>query len=296
MYGPDAVGRGHADPIEVSRALWMVQDTIIVSDVTLTVPRGQRVVILGPNGAGKSSLLKLMGLMMQPNTGAVRVFGQDPWSMGAAGMRSVRTRLGWIPQGLQVVGRLSVLNNAVLGSLARVPPWKTLFGWFPETEMENARQALKAVGMSDKMDRRTDTLSGGERQKVAIARALVQGGDILLADEPTAALDPVASVEMMRLIRDLTRERNLTTVAVLHDIDLAMEFADRIIGMNEGRVVLDLPAAQVEREQLDRLYHHLPPEKGLNETAAAGARPPGVARRTGKAVLRLLSGKDTDGG
>lgn len=292
------------DPIEVNRALWMVQGNIIVSDVSLTIPHGQRVVILGPNGAGKSSLLKLMGLVMQPDSGHVSIFGQDPWAFGAERMRSLRSRMGWIPQGLQVVGRLSVLNNAVLGSLARVSPWKTLLGWFPPDEMDRARSALKAVGMADKADRRTDTLSGGERQKVAIARALVQGGDILLADEPTAALDPVASHEMMRLIRELTRDRGLTTVAVLHDIDLAMEFADRIIGMSDGKVVLDSPASQVDRLQLDRLYHHLPPEKAGGAVGGVGAdgqasisdRPVGVARRTGKAMLRLLSGKDTDAG
>lgn len=285
----------NAAPISVNRALWMAQDAIIVSDVTLTIEQGQRVAILGPNGAGKSSLLKLMGLVMPPTAGQVSVFGKDPWGLGTSSMRTLRARMGWIPQGLQVVGRLSVINNAVLGSLARVSPWQTLFGWFPPDEMERARAALQSVGMEDKAHRRTDTLSGGERQKVAIARALVQGGDILLADEPTAALDPVASREMMQLIRELSRQRGLTTVTVLHDIELALEFADRIIGMSDGRVVMDSPASAVDRVQLDRLYHHLPPEAPGRHSAGVEEQPaPGMARRTGKAVLRLLSGR-TDG-
>jgi phosphonate transport system ATP-binding protein len=277
-----------APPIEVNRAFWMVQDTVIVSDVSLSIERGQRIVILGPNGAGKSSLLKLMGLIMQPSMGQVAILGQNPWAMGTEGMRALRTRIGWIPQGLQVVGRLSVMNNAVLGSLARVSPLKTLIGWFPDEEIERARAALQAVGMEDKADRRTDTLSGGERQKVAIARALVQGGEVLLADEPTAALDPVASRDMMQLIRDLSRDRNLTTVTVLHDIDLALEFADRILGMSDGKLVLDAPASAVQREQLDRLYHHLPPD---GPGSSGGERAVSAARRTGKAVLRLLTGR-----
>ena len=274
-------------PVSVSRALWMAKDNIIVSDVSLTIPQGQRVVILGPNGAGKSSLLKLMGLMMPPSSGHVHIFGQEPWATSQSKIRSVRSRIAWIPQGLQVVGRLSVLNNAVLGCLARVSPLKTLFGWFPEDEIEKARQALQEVGLEALCGRRTDTLSGGERQKVAIARALVQGGDILFADEPTAALDPVASRDMMQLIKRLSKERGLTTVTVLHDIELAMEFADRIVGMSDGKLVLDLPTSEVRKEQLDRLYHHLSPDAAdpvAKVTAAA-------VLGKGSAVLRLLYGR-----
>ncbi|MCE2680508.1 MAG: ATP-binding cassette domain-containing protein [Burkholderiales bacterium] len=274
-------------PVAVSRALWMARDNIIVSDVSLSIPQGQRVVILGPNGAGKSSLLKLMGLMMPPSSGHVHIFGHEPWVESQSKIRHVRSRIAWIPQGLQVVGRLSVLNNAVLGCLARVSPLKTLLGWFPEEEIEKARQALQEVGVESLSGRRTDTLSGGERQKVAIARALVQGGDILFADEPTAALDPVASRDMMQLIKRLSQERGLTTVTVLHDIDLAMEFADRIVGMSDGKLVLDLPTSEVRKEQLDRLYHHLspvepPPVVKMSATAVLGK---------GSAVLRLLAGR-----
>ena len=242
--------------IQASRVSWMVKSELIVSDVSVSIHQAERIAILGPNGAGKSSLLKILGLMNQPCSGELQLFGEDIRRTTVRSRRQLRSRVAWIPQGLQVVGQVTALTNAMLGALSRVNPLTSLFGWFPTHEAANAHHALTAVGVDHMADRRTDSLSGGERQKVAIARALVQGGDIVLADEPTAALDPAASEDMMLLLRKLSSERGLTTVVVLHDIDLAMGFADRILGMKNGRLVLDAPVKDLNRADLDALYTH----------------------------------------
>jgi phosphonate transport system ATP-binding protein len=266
--------------VQLKRVSWLAGKQLIVSDVSIEIYQGQRVAILGPNGAGKSSLLKLMGMMIAPSFGELHLLGTDMLKASVIERRRLRRRVAWIPQGLQVVGRLSARVNAVLGALGRVSPIQSLFGWFPASELQNASHALDEVGMLHLANRRTDTLSGGERQKVAIARALVQGGDVVLADEPIAALDPVASREMLKLLKELSMERGLTTVVVLHDVDLALEFADRILGVKHGRVVVDVRAEQVRRSDLDDLYHsnpvvnaigpaiatdHLPTSEGLKE-------------------------------
>ena len=242
--------------IHANRIGWMAKKELIVSDVTLTIRRAERIAILGPNGAGKSSLLKLLGLMNTPSCGELSIFEQDVRHTSVKTRRQMRSQIAWIPQGLQVVAQLNALTNALLGALSRVNPLTSLLGWFPQREVEQAHQALSAVGMSHMADRRTDSLSGGERQKVAIARALVQGGEIVLADEPTASLDPAASEDMMMLLKKLSSELGLTTVVVLHDIDLAMGFADRILGMKNGRLVLDAATKDISRADLDTLYQH----------------------------------------
>ncbi len=242
--------------ISASRIAWMAGKELIVSDVSLDIYQGQRVAILGPNGAGKSSLLKLLGMMNTPSCGQLTLFDQDLTHTTVKTRRQLRSRIAWIPQGLQVVGQLSAVSNAVLGALGRVNPLTSLIGWFPASEMTKAHQALADVGLDALSGRRTDSLSGGERQKVAIARALVQGGEVVLADEPTASLDPMASRDMMLLLKRLSSDRGLTTVAVLHDVELALSFADRIIGMKHGKIVLDIDTQHVHRDELEALYAH----------------------------------------
>lgn len=220
---------------------------VLLRDIGLRITAGERVALVGHNGAGKSTLLRaLTGFNGQGcvTRGSLRVLGTDVAIAGHAEggglLRRLRARVGQVHQGLHLVGRLSALDNVLIGGAGRhISSWTWLRRW-PASERLAAQAALARVGLGGAGHRRTDTLSGGERQKVAIARALHQGAPLLLADEPTASLDSEAADEVVGLLSAVTSGHPVTLVCVVHDLELLPRLADRAIALRRGRVVADV--------------------------------------------------------
>jgi phosphonate transport system ATP-binding protein len=227
----------------------------VLAGVSLTLRQGERVALIGPNGAGKSTLLKLLTGLVGASRGEVMVLDRALHRhVPKQALREMRAEVGQVFQGLHLVPRLSALENVLLGSLARN---RTFLSWarlFPEAEVARAEAALLAVGMLGNAHMRADRLSGGERQKTAIARVLMQAPRLILADEPTAALDPRASTDIAGLLSSLALQHAMTMLTVVHDPGLLPLLARRVIGMRDGAIVFDLPVDAVDDDSLARLY------------------------------------------
>lgn len=213
---------------------------------------GSFTVVLGPSGAGKSTLLRLINGLEIPTSGAVLIDGE---AIGKGNLRHVRSRVAMVFQQFNLVDRLSVLTNVLTGRLAHRSWIGSVFYLFRKEDMGIAQEALARVGLTDKAWNRADKLSGGQQQRVGIARALAQHPQVILADEPVASLDPVSSEEIMSLLREICDRDKITVVVNLHQVDLARRFADRIIGMNSGRIVFDGSPEQLTQPMLRTIYH-----------------------------------------
>jgi phosphonate transport system ATP-binding protein len=218
------------------------------------VGRGEFVAILGPSGAGKTTLLRALNRLVEPTAGTVRIAGHPVTGAAPAALRAVRRQVGMIFQQFNLVRRLSVLDNVVAGRLGYVAPLPSVVGRFPERERALARDCLAQVGLAHLATRRADTLSGGEQQRVAIARALAQTPAVILADEPTASLDPALTDTIMGTLRHINAERGLTVIVSQHQLATALAYATRIVGLRHGRVVFDGPPAAVTQPVVDRIY------------------------------------------
>lgn len=225
----------------------------ILSVDSLTISPGEKVAILGRNGAGKSTLLRCLNGFVKPTSGQVVVNGRTVYPLRRErDLRPVRAEIGQVLQGLHLVGRLSALENVLVGCLAKMPRLRSWARLFTPDEIQRAQAALKAVGMLELSEKRADKLSGGERQKVAIARMLMQQPQLVLADEPTAALDPTAADEVCELLVKSTQ--NSTLITVVHNVSLVPLLSHRVIGLKAGKLVLDCPSAQLSPQQLESLY------------------------------------------
>lgn len=243
--------------VHLSRVVVCAGERTILDNIDLTLRHGERVALVGPNGAGKSTLLKLLTGIVHPSHGEVHVLDRALHLAPSAHLlRSLRAEVGQVFQGLHLVHRLSTLENVLLGSLARHRSCLTWARLFPKAEVARAEAALQAVGMLDKAQMRADRLSGGERQKAAIARMLIQAPRLILADEPTAALDPMASTDIAGMLSSLARQHAITLITVVHDPGLLPLLAERVIGMRQGKVVFDLPVGEVDDNCLARLYRN----------------------------------------
>ncbi|WP_089687548.1 phosphonate ABC transporter ATP-binding protein [Billgrantia gudaonensis] len=208
-------------------------------DVSFRVPQGQTLGLIGPSGAGKSTLIRCINRLVEPTSGAIHLGDTDLAALGSRDLRRARRRIGMIFQEYALVERLTVMENVLSGRLGYVPFWRSFTRRFPGRDIENAYRLLDRVGLLDHADKRADALSGGQRQRVGIARALAQEPELLLVDEPTASLDPKTSRQIMRLITEIGAERNLPTIVNIHDVPLAQQFVDRIIGLRSGELVFD---------------------------------------------------------
>ena len=219
----------------------------------LTINHGERIAIVGHNGAGKSTLLRLLSGFLPPSHGQIEVLGHNlSQPLPGADLRALRVELGQVMQGLHLVARLSARENVLIGSLGRITGWRSWARCFPADEICRAEAALSAVGLLSHAATRADRLSGGERQKVAMARLLMQNPKLILADEPTAALDPSAAAEVCRLLCEAAATATLITV--VHTPSLLPLLAERVIGLKQGQIVFDLPIAAVDAEKLTNLY------------------------------------------
>jgi phosphonate transport system ATP-binding protein len=228
----------------------------ILDIASLTIAPGERVAIIGHNGAGKSTLFKVLTGFVQPSHGSVQVLDFPlGTTLSARQWRMLRRDIGQVLQGLHLVGRLSVLDNVLIGALGRINGWRGWARLFPAAEIQKAEAALQQVGMLAHANTRADQLSGGEKQKVGVARMLMQGPRLILADEPTAALDPSAAAEICQLL--VTAAAGATLLTVVHNPALLPVLAHRVIGLRQGKVAFDLPLAQVDDRLLVGLYRPL---------------------------------------
>jgi len=223
-------------------------------DVDLDVEEGERVALVGPSGAGKTTLLRLCHGAIAQARGEVDVLGQRWIGVPDREVRAVRRRVGTIHQQLHLVGPLRVVHNVNAGRLGSWSTARALWSLVRPAEVQAARAALASLGIDHKLYERTDRLSGGEQQRVALARVLVQRPDLILADEPVSSLDPHRSDEVMRLLTEVVVGRQRTLLVSLHDFDIARRRCDRLIGLRQGRVTFDLPASQVTDQHRADLY------------------------------------------
>lgn len=225
-----------------------------LTKVDLEVPAGQIVGLIGPSGAGKSTLIRCINRLVEPSAGQVFLKDTEITALSRGALSRARRRIGMIFQEYALVERLSVMENVLSGRLGYVSFWRSFARRYPLRDIEKAFMLLDRVGLTDHADKRADALSGGQRQRVGIARALEQDPDLLLVDEPTASLDPKTSRRIMRLITEICRERELPAIINIHDVMLAQSFADRIVGLNAGRVVFDGKPGALDHDALTTIY------------------------------------------
>ncbi len=233
---------------------WPKSERPVLSDISLAVRRGEFVVILGANGSGKTTFLKCIVRLIAPASGSVVVAGHDMTHLAGASLQRARQGNALITQSVHLVKRRSVLANVATGSLGRRRDWWTAAGGFPQAELGEARRHLQTVGLEHLGAQRAATLSGGQAQRVAIARALAQQPRVLLADEPVANLDPEAVGDVLRLLRRLAHREGLAVLCVLHQPDLALAYADRVVGFHAGEIAFDVASSAVSQAMVDTLY------------------------------------------
>lgn len=252
----------HSEPVfELKHVTQQFGPFPALSDINLRIDAGERVALVGSSGAGKSTLIQLLNGTLLPTKGEIWVLGRNLSHLNARQLRQVQRGLGTIYQQFHLVDNLRVIHNVNAGHLGRWSFFKALFSLFVPLEVAQARQALAQVGIADKIYARTDRLSGGQQQRVALARVLVQDPLVILADEPIASLDPERSREVMALLRQLTQDQARTLVVSLHALEFAQTYCERIIGLQQGRIVFDAPTELVTSAMLDDLYQLEPGDR-----------------------------------
>ena len=243
-----------------------------LDDVKLGFRTSEITVLLGLSGSGKSTLLRHLNGLHTPTSGNVRVLGQDVAALKKQELRKLRRDIGFIFQSFNLVGPMSVLENVCTGALGRLKGPRLSLMSYPKSVKQEALETLERVGLEKLAHQRADTLSGGQQQRVAIARALMQHPKILLADEPVAALDPVSSGSVISLLEQICREDKITVIASLHQVQLAIDFADRIVGLQAGKVGFDRPTAGMTPASAQEIYESVAVAPVPSEArASAGA-------------------------
>ena len=228
--------------------------TVALDGVDLDIAEGELVALIGPSGAGKSTLLRCLNGFVAPTRGEVRVGGVTVTGAMGERLRLIRAGIGFIFQQFNLQRRLSVLENVLIGGLARAPRLRSLLGLFPASDVVRARAALARVGLGGLDERRVDTLSGGQQQRVAIARVLVQEPRVILADEPMASLDPALSESVLALLQRISDEDGITVVTSLHVLDLARRYSRRVIGLRAGGVAYDGSPESLTEAAAQRIF------------------------------------------
>ncbi|MDM0088541.1 MULTISPECIES: ATP-binding cassette domain-containing protein [unclassified Variovorax] len=222
--------------------------------VTLAARDGERIAVIGPSGAGKTTLLRVLGAALRPGEGSVQALGTAPWRLPPAPLRRLRARIGTVHQAPPIAPRLRVVSAVLAGRLGQWSTARALRSLLHPADIEGAHEALARVAMEDRLFERCDRLSGGQLQRVGIARTLYQRPALLLADEPVSALDPTLADATVRTLIAQSEATGATLVASLHAVDLALRWFPRIVGMRDGGVLFDRPAAEVTQAMLVALY------------------------------------------
>ncbi len=238
--------------------------------VDLTVNDGELLALIGPSGAGKSTLVRCINRLVEPTQGTITLDETDLTALDHSRLRIARRDIGMIFQEYALVERLSVMENVLSGRLGYVGFWKSARRRFPREDVRRALSLLDRVGLREYVDVRADQLSGGQRQRVGIARALEQQPRLLLVDEPTSSLDPKTARQIMRLIVELVKERDLTMIINIHDVDLARLFTERIVGLRDGKVVFEGTPADLDDDALTEIYGEEDWQAGKTPSDAVG--------------------------
>ncbi len=225
-----------------------------LNDVSLEIEQGEFVAIIGLSGAGKSTLLRTINKMHDFTDGTLEVNGQSVKDLKGKELRHFRRKIGMVFQSFNLITRTSVIKNVLTSRVPDLSPIKSLLGLYSKEDKIAALEALDKVGILDKAYFRTDKLSGGQQQRVALARTLAQKPEIILADEPVAALDPVTAKEVMNDFKRINKEMNISVLINIHHVDLALEYADRVIGIKAGKIIYDGPSDQVDDAVLEKIY------------------------------------------
>lgn len=225
-----------------------------LKDINLSIEQGEFVAIIGRSGAGKSTLIRTINKMHDINGGSLTVNGIDVSKLEGKELRKFRRNIGMIFQSFNLVNRTTVLKNTLTAFVPDLPFFRAFFGLFTEKQKIRALECLDQVDILEKAYVRADQLSGGQQQRVALARTLAQEPQIILADEPVAALDPVTAKEVMDYFLKINREMNITVLINIHQVDLALEYANRVVGIKDGVIVFDGPTKDVDQSVLDLIY------------------------------------------
>ena len=226
----------------------------ILKGISFDVAENDFLAIIGPSGAGKSTLIRCINRLVEPTSGKIYFHGQDITKLSLRGLRNIRRGIGMIFQEFNLIDRMSVMDNLLSGRLGFTGNMRTLFKAFKRQDIDSALKLLERVGLSDQVDKRADELSGGQRQRVGIARALMQDPKLLLLDEPTSSLDPKISREIMNLVKEMAFELKVPCLCNIHDVQLAMDFCNKIIGIQEGTKMFEGTPESLNKEKLQEIY------------------------------------------
>lgn len=226
----------------------------ILKGIDFEVMEDDFLAIIGPSGAGKSTLIRCVNRLVEPSAGTIELLGRNVCALNSRDLRLLRRNVGMIFQEFNLINRMSVMDNVLSGRLGYTGNLRSIFRAFPQDDVNQALYYLDRVGLSDHINKRADELSGGQRQRVGIARALMQRPQLLLLDEPTSALDPKISREVMALIRDIARELKVPALCNIHDVQLAKEFCNRIIGLQDGYKKFDGRTETLRDADLEDIY------------------------------------------
>jgi len=225
-----------------------------LKNINLEIQQGEFVAIIGLSGAGKSTLLRTVNRMHDITDGVLTVNGQEVNNLKGKELRKFRRGIGMVFQSFNLVTRTSVIKNVLTSRVPDMPLWKSIIGLYSKEDKVIALEALDKVGILDKAYVRADQLSGGQQQRVALARTLAQNPEIILADEPVAALDPVTAAQVMDDFKKINKELNMSVLINIHHVDLALKYADRVIGRKDGEIVYDGPSSEVTNDVLTQIY------------------------------------------
>lgn len=228
--------------------------TVALREVCLTVEPGEFVVVLGKSGSGKSTLMRCINRLVEPSSGSIFLDGEEVTGASPKRLRELRKKTGMIFQQYNLIPRYSVQSNALMGRLASTSSIASMMNCFSDEDVARSRQVLDRLGLADKYSHRSEELSGGQQQRVGLARALLQGPELILADEPVSSLDPVSSRQIMELLAEFNEKDGVTLLCNLHLPALAREFGSRILALSEGRIVYDGPAGDLSEAELNSLY------------------------------------------
>jgi len=227
---------------------------VALGSVSLRAEKGERIALIGPSGAGKTSMLSVLGTAQAPTAGQARILETPTTGLTAGALKALRARIGTVHQAPPIPGRQRVVTAVLAGKLGQWPAWKSLASLLYPLDIGGAREALARLDLADKLFARCDQLSGGQLQRVGIARVLYQQPELILADEPVSALDPALALATVRLLVEAAELSGTTLVSSLHAVDLALSCFPRIVGIKAGRIAFDLPAAEVNDALLHELY------------------------------------------
>jgi phosphonate transport system ATP-binding protein len=227
---------------------------LALDDVSFDVPEGQFLAVIGLSGSGKSTLLRCINRLIEPTKGKILWKEQDVTAANEEELRRIRRKIGMVFQHFNLVHRSSVLTNVLSGRLGYINPAWSLMNRFPDQDVKNAMRQLARVGIVDKANIRADELSGGQQQRVGIARAMMQDPEIILADEPVASLDPVLAHSIMQYLEQINNEDGVTVICSLHFLDLVHRYADRVIALNEGKLVFDGLPEEIDDKRFKEIY------------------------------------------